>query len=555
MCELNGTKGDPADYGVRRSQCYDYALAIVIFCTAIASLFVVFRVFGFGQAGLLAMVASALAAIACTDHESRWRALVLLLATSVVSLLLASLYFDMFWDGMSYHQDSILFFAEASNPLTDIAQTKYAYLTNDYPKFSWYFSAAVFDVTGNIHLAKSLNFMLTFSALLLALQVFSNHTPGKRWLFSLIIVANPIITNQLWSHYVDGLMASLITVAILALHGVWVRTLSSQQALVIGAFACLGCANLKFTGAVFGAILFMVIITSVIYSRRSEMYGLRRALVGTNITLALLIMCAATLLYNPYFKHLSSGQHIFHPVMGEAKIPNIISSQASPKFNELNRLQQLFYSIFSSPSSHAEPPSSLSELKVPFSVSQQDIKESRNLGSRMAGWGIFFSGILLTSFLLFGLRIVRGKTTTGEIVLVGLLLLLSTISSASWWARLNPQLYTMAAMCLIYGYTEVKPVLFKAIFLIVILNLACSLFPLLANVHSVNKKFTAELRSFSERSSDGRIYWFMQLFRIDQMILKAGISVVELPSADEASDLHCEETLYFQQVLCIRLDK
>ena len=171
----------------------------------------------------------------------------------VGAYLLANAFFDNSWDGLAYHQVGVLRLASGWNPLFEYANEIWV---DHYPKASWIAGAAVFLDGGQIEAGKLFNFTLMLAA---GAQVAATLFRLTRLrlpaiiLISLLTALNPVAVYQSTTFYVDGALASLLTVMVAAL--ILYAATPTWSALAASLFAACLLSNLKFTGLIYVANL------------------------------------------------------------------------------------------------------------------------------------------------------------------------------------------------------------------------------------------------------------------------------------------------------------
>jgi hypothetical protein len=114
------------------------------------------------------------------------------------------------------------------------------------------------------------------------------------------------------------------------------------------------------------------------------------------------------------------------------------------------------------------------QLKIPFTFSLNELSSFTNPCPRSGGFGPLFSGVLLTTLLVFVyyFRFTVNKMNT--LYFLSSMLILVFVNSESWWARLSPHFYFIIVSLLIilvlYGLPDKKTLYFS--FSILALNSA-----------------------------------------------------------------------------------
>lgn len=380
----------------------------------------------------------------------------------VVLALLAGTFPDPTWDGNMYHKPATVALHEGWNPwLTrDFTQWTHsqkapyfsdaiwsgnqnAQWAGHYPNFSWLYGAVLMDYGFSWESGKSLSPALAIAVLFFATWTLSFYTP-RRWMCitaAVLLAACPVVLAQMVSNYVDGATYAAITLATLSC----LIPRSERPASTVGWSALIIIAGLKFTGALFSALL---AIPFLWVRRPSPKQVVMWALLGSLI------------LSHPYLNHLAKGLPIAYPVTGNAQI---MANQAEPSMLEGSRPVTLMRSLFAHTSNTFEHPG----LKIPGSFVLGEIQASGIPDARYAGFGPLFSAALVLALPIFPLLLLFGGGEAGLrampmtqkklVATVGFLLILVFVHAAPWWARYVPFLYTAVIILLFAGGVAPPP--------------------------------------------------------------------------------------------------
>jgi len=141
---------------------------------------------------------------------------------------------------------------------------------NHYPKGPWIWAASIDAMFGSFQAAKATNVVLAMTAGAAVACVASTVLQAPLWrclVFGALAAANPIASVQLPTMYVDGQLASLLTI-MAAGAVVWIVRRSGLGLLMTcSAAVCL--VNTKFTGAVYaGLFAFAFAVIGLLRGRR-----------------------------------------------------------------------------------------------------------------------------------------------------------------------------------------------------------------------------------------------------------------------------------------------
>ncbi len=357
-----------------------------------------------------------------------------------LALWLGGLNYDVSYDGRAYHQDAILGFLDGYNPLTMYFHG--SRWVNDYPKAMWTASAALTAWMPSIQNAKAMQWVAlaaAFWSLVHLLAVF-----GRRGLaFTLlaaVLALNPVVVSQLGSLYVDGMMASLLTVLICSAACLAKLGRRSPPALaILAALAAALEADFKFTGLVYAAfVLGSLFVFSLLQAGRP--FARRSFLLGLS-ALGFILFLAA----NPYVSNVLSGNHVFHPIMGENPIP-IVEPFRPPYITRSNALAGFAMSHFGRVKiiDRAEDP----EWMNPFDVFTRwgEFENLRVPDARVGGFGPFMGAALLATaaayaIVALGRRRMRRPGRAHFFFLCWLVFGSTLLMREAWWARYAPQVW------------------------------------------------------------------------------------------------------------------
>lgn len=367
-----------------------------------------------------------------------------------LSAVVLAKFWDGSWDGRAYHQIAVVAFSNGWNPLeTDVANI----WVNAYPKASWIFAGAVDQISGNLEASKSINLLAmlaAFASVIYLCSLFKIRSYLISVLIAGAVVMNPVVLRQLFTLYLDGYMYLCFVVALVFLISTYVRSEKAHLSeWLIAAMALALLSNLKFTGFVYA-----VIIMVIIYGYRvvlDKQIGKKPYILTSIITILAIFIIGA----NPYLKNLTSGAHIFHPVMGSQK-HDWVDNLHPPCLQDHNRVSDLVLSNLSrTVSSRA---CEELELGMPFNVLGR-LGEFKNMAIpdwRMSGFGPYYASAMILSLIIIGrLFLVKyyrkqKQTEKKSLILMGLAILLSTLINPELWsARYVPQIWMLAVLPLL----------------------------------------------------------------------------------------------------------
>jgi hypothetical protein len=362
-----------------------------------------------------------------------------------ISIFIAGLFYDVSFDGQSYHMESVYQLGKNWNPIVtqlpdSVNLTEIDYV-NHYPKGAEVPEAAIYAITHKIEYGKATNLMLFAAcfflclALLYKLDKFSSRK--KIWI-SVLFVFNPVTIGELISYYVDGQLAILALCFLLVAAFIMIEAKSYHLFLLSSIIIVI--VNLKFTGIPFAAIFVLGLLVLLFVNKKIKQF--KQVFIGASLAALIGIVLAG---YHPYVVNTVNYHHPFYPVMGKTQ-KDIIGLVYPESFKYKNRFGKFFTSFFG----HTDELKIYLDkdpkvpFKIPFTLNKTDLKNAPKLGVKMAGFGPFFSGAVLVSIVLMVLlwkRMPDRQWRINMIVILGTLLLSVFSVPEAWWARFVPQLW------------------------------------------------------------------------------------------------------------------
>ena len=475
-------------------------------------------------------------------------ALLAFLCMAGSALALAGSFYDVSWDGRAYHADAILLLLQDVNPLYEHMRGFDDLWTNNYPKISWYFAAITTHATGNYNFGKSYNLLLAYAAAAYAFHFFRERglSTGNALLVSLVAGANPVAMSQVHCYYVDGALASMMTLLILSALKM-LNSPKTEDKLVFFATSCL-LINLKFTGVVFVALIYGVLAIVMLLrwfkSRLPEDFTQGRKLAGLMLLVGL--VGGAIVGFNPYVTNIMVHDNIFYPLRGIGSI-DIINAQSPLAFvgDNMGTMRKVLVSIFSRTDNIA-PQGGTAEpqLKLPFTTDAQEWGVFFSNDVRLAGWGVFFSGALL---LAAGLYIaMRAWEDTGLTLALVIIALTIVVNPGSWWARYAPQIALLPLLMSIPALASTGKwprITAKFTLALLLLNSALIVLPNTEFFYRSSKQLRAQVDAMLAECGRGQYEIFdMKGYHFEQFLLADGITVT-YPGQDNRKP-HAESELF-----------
>jgi hypothetical protein len=385
----------------------------------------------------------------------------LLISTIITatSLIIANAFYDLSWDGLWYHQTAVYQMSHGWNPLYDPLHNFTPHLQawlRFYAKGPWYIALALFETTHNIEMAKAaalLIFPLTFLTGF-ALMIDLGLNKRNASIIAALIVLNPVITCELVSYLVDGLMISFLFISVAAMAR-WFQK-PNMLFILIAMMSTVLCINSKFTGLVY---LCFFVAAGGIYILIKQ-----RKLIWKYLIIQSVSIFAGILIFgwNPYITNTINRGNPFYPMLGSSAYPSLSALgqdpielyETPPNMRGKNRFIRFTYAIFGRPGAYPAYPGPDAVLMRPFDIGWKDFSIYYFHDVRISGFGPLFSGGLIFTLFLFVLLLFHRDANRLFLILSCSTIVLSVlISTHTWWARYGPQLWMLPVAVIIAGFT------------------------------------------------------------------------------------------------------
>ncbi len=398
------------------------------------------------------------------DVNGQEKICILLLATviMIISIMVSSGVYEFSVDGNAYHKQAIGLLKDGWNPVyfvsnnynsligsSQLAADGPLFWSEVYPKATWYFAASVYRLVGNIEAGKCYTILFAVVAFGYLYDFFAKMFQEKRRavILALTATANPIIFAQFESYYLDGLVASALVLLMVS----FISEINTEGLIKDkGTVACLivwGC-NLKFSVILFVVTYCIVFLCFRIVKSRKIDWKNMIFLGGTGLFSSFIVGVS------PYLTNYKRYGNMFYGFIG------LIDEEQMAKeygVETLSRTGRFFSSIFAKMSGGNI--TSLAELlKVPFTFYDREFDMYYVTDTRAGGFGVFFSGLFVISFVVIIVWIVnRWKyNRSDEFILVLLFLAVNFIEMMvlpqTSQVRYIPQLYLCIPLAMVILY-------------------------------------------------------------------------------------------------------
>ncbi|MBR4127099.1 MAG: hypothetical protein IKR09_05965 [Alphaproteobacteria bacterium] len=377
----------------------------------------------------------------------------------IISLFISNHLFDSSYDGPWYHQTAALFLKEGWNPVyvraADFLAKHWDFkilgvpYIDSYPKFSEIVAANIFYLTGNIESGKSFNFLfsiiLFFYSMYILTEFFKENDFLLSLFLSLLLVLNPVCLAQIYTYDVDGLVYNSFMLLLLSIIELEKTDHNSKKARLILIMSTLILMSTKSTG-IFYAFETYALWMIYLKIKKQDL----KVFFKNIFILAFLFILTGI---NPYLTNLYQGKHLFYPLMGQDKI-DFMATNTPRMFLNKSMPYKLFISTFNHVDDDFKEDffkGKRIQLKLPFTYDDYELSKLPYADIRICGFGVWWSGILLLSVLLFPF-VWSASAPDKALNRLILLVLLTTVltNPVNWWARYVPQFYAFPVFVLLF---------------------------------------------------------------------------------------------------------
>ena len=331
----------------------------------------------------------------------------LLAGSFYLSFEISRSFFDISYDGQAYHQEALIQLVRGWNPvyhpLSGSEANNMDRWLNHYSKGVWLYQSVIYKATQNIEAAKLFHmwlmvaaFCITFSFLLR----FEGLSPWLAFLISLLAAFNPVSIYQSLSFYLDGQLMSLLVIFVVTLGFVY-RGIASNRFYYFLLFMTLSVlVNVKLTAGIYAALLIIGYISMLGFTRKVK--ALREVL---TVSMGAFLLGFIIFGFSPYVTNTVSQGNPFYPALGTDR-SDYTAPQFPSNFTGRNSAFLLFYSILAK-SDNVRGPEKSAVLKVPFTVSRDELNAFTDTNAKQGGFGPLFGGAVLLALLVFAAAMIN----------------------------------------------------------------------------------------------------------------------------------------------------
>lgn len=460
----------------------------------------------------------------------------------VVSVFVSGFYYDLSHDGRLYHQNSVIQLANGWSPFImpywpDGLHPAYklprrSIWTVVYPKSAELCAASLYKITGNIQHGKAFNIMLLVGSFFLALAALLKITRLKlraAGLYAALAAFNPVTVCMVFSYYIDGQLASVM-LCLFALAAMMLKHEPGDPArpyLGIFGLGLIVLINTKFTGLAYAFFIALGVVVWLLIKKRWKVFFQASA-----VCFIAGVVGFAGVGYQPYATNWKSYGHPLHPIYGKHKMRGLNKKRYLSVPRNLQRKNRFekFYISQMSRSKFVRLPRS-STMKVPFSVTWDEIKEFRGTSVRIGGFGPWFGGVLLLIILaLFAGFLIDWRGFLPYFLFFFFIAGGAAMNHEFWWARLAPQVWLLPLVIILFQ-VQAKKKFMRIAGVVLTVLLVINTLMVTASYLTYQTRESVYLHKRLDQLSkvDGPVHIDMGIFKSARVMLhEAGVKYVEV---------------------------
>lgn len=378
----------------------------------------------------------------------------------IVICFISIVFWDNSFDGQTYHLQTVHELSKGWNPFKFFLPPSVpnSIFINHYDKAFEIFGNSIFQLTGDFETCKTSNLILFFAALMLSfayLKKLLANKQKKAFIYSLLLVFNPVISTQIFTHLFDCQIALLF---ILLVFSFLFHLQNEKWAVIVWSSAIIILSSLKFTGLVYASMVTFFACCYLLYRQYKNGVKLTRFMFASFFAILFSIVFISA---NPYYTNLAAGKHIFYPLMGKNAVNIMTGTNAPESFEYKNRFQKFFIANTATSSNiHGNKVAPEPVFKLPFKVSLKEWTVFKSAGVLYGGMGPLFFGIMILAVFILGYLLWFATCFRKEFIFLCLFIMLSIfIIPECWLPRYVPQLWYIPILVLLFYEIQIKKTL------------------------------------------------------------------------------------------------
>ena len=400
---------------------FEIGFLLVLFLWGIVFISTVFYLLGIVTTGttlLVVFIGCTIVAKKFLDKDKNFHDnitdLILFTGILLVSVLASGAVFDQSWDGNNYQKAIVgllqygwnpiyLTYDEAANLSGLFSITEWSTWFDAYPKASSIIAAVFYAATNNIETGKVYTLLSCVAGIFIVYAYLNNYKKESNHVLNLFIsmalFINPVSVSQCVTFYNDAFLWNLLFITFFACLHLTLdieRQYEKQSWVLI--FLCIGLGfNIKFSALIYFALICGSFYFYWLYrifkhrlNNKREIIKKLTAFFCITVMFSLCILGSTS-----YVKNTIIHCNPVYTMIGPDK-SEIIDAESPIILKSLSHVERFLVSL-SAISSNDKSVDEF-EFKIPFTINLKE-KYVYWPDVRMAGWGIFYSGILLVSLV------------------------------------------------------------------------------------------------------------------------------------------------------------
>ena len=402
-------------------------------------------------------------------------------------IFIAQLFYDTTWDGNVYHKQTIGLIKNGMNPFYN--EESGDLWSQHYSNGTEIWSGVLYAFTNNIETGKCINLLLAFILFIFTYKFVYSKSNKKvlSAIFAISISLNPLVLFQFNTYYIDGALANSLFISILALIFFVDNKFKFDNNEYAAMFICSSiiCINTKFTAlliwGLFAGLLGGYIL--IVNLKNKDYVNFKKIMLMGVLTLIFSVLFVGS---STYVKNTVQHHNPFYPLLGNSSV-DIKTGNESVGLEKLSHMEKWLYTTFSKTFwSYNEKP----ELKIPFTIDKSEIDSLGIADIKVAGLGIWYSGILCLSLPVILIGIVyylKKKSKWGWVYLLLTIGIFAPIPvfPVVWQARYYPSLYLVPFLAIMILLKTDKKILKGYLWILLCTTLMNSIFV----IPSIKQKF------------------------------------------------------------------
>lgn len=499
-----------------------FLISVLFFALFISSILFIFHI-SISSANLLLAVLCSMAVTfyfsGASVKKTVMTAFVGLLIISACVFLCMHVY-DWSWDGNAYRKSRMGSLKYGWNPIYEnffefvretlpFINTK-ALWYDAAPKASEILGAVIYCITNNIESGKYYTFLAGISLFLIAISFLQETKLLDTWqciCCSLFAVFNPCVFAQAFTACNDALLIQTMLLCMISLMYLTFYKQSRYSSLSwYFIFISLNIGfNIKASAPVFFAIICLAFsLYWVVEKIKADGFSINIINYFKRPFLIFVVAVLSGLLITGSTSYLINSIRYGDPFASNAAasgagIANEINAQMPICYKNLSNIERFAASLFSRTDNNMQ----LKEinLKIPLTFNSNEIIAARDRTARIAGWGIFFSGIFIISLCVLFFYLLRGKNRKINNITILLLCIfwfsIIFIPGLSW-SKYNMFIFWIPVGALLYLFIDVPNKLNLFLSGILSMLLFLNMIPSMEQNYIVFKEYNVIDKQFEE---------------------------------------------------------